>query len=206
MAQVIKKEQGTLTDLLRARFKGVVNPVAAFFVRLGLTPDWMTLLGLLINGVGAYFIAVGQVSLGGLFILLAGPFDALDGAMARLTGKQNKFGAFLDSVTDRYSELLIFGGLLFYYIQQQDLLACLLVYLAAVGSLMVSYTRARAQSIGLEAKVGVFSRVERLLVLIPCLIFNRPLIALWAIAILANFTAVQRVLHVQKETRAKPNS
>ncbi len=204
MEQVVKEEPLTLTDILRARSKGVVNQVAAFFMRLGFTPNLVTLLGLLGNVIGAYFLATGQITLGGVIILLMGPFDALDGAIARLGGKQTKFGAFLDSVTDRLSELVIFGGLLIYYTHQNDALASILVYAAAAGSLMVSYTRARAQSVGLEAKVGILSRVERFLILAPCLVINRPIIALWILAVLANFTAVQRILHVRKAAEQEP--
>jgi CDP-diacylglycerol--glycerol-3-phosphate 3-phosphatidyltransferase len=132
-----------------------------------------------------------------------GPIDALDGTMARLRGEPTDFGAFVDSVTDRYSELVIFLGLMVYFIQQQNQLACVLVFLAAAGSVMVSYIRARAQAVGMDAKVGVFTRVERFIVLAPCLIINQPMIALWAIAILANFTALQRIYHVRRQAIEK---
>jgi CDP-diacylglycerol---glycerol-3-phosphate 3-phosphatidyltransferase len=197
----VVKEPLTFTDFLRQRFKGIINPIAAFLNRLGLTPNMVTLIGLAGSTLGAYFLANGQITLGGLIILIFVPVDALDGSMARLRGMSSEFGAFLDSVTDRYSELVIFGGLLIYYMQQQETLPVFLVYLAAGGSLLVSYTRARAQSVGLETKVGIFSRVERFLILIPCLIFNKPLIALWAIALFANITAIQRIWHVYSQTR-----
>jgi CDP-diacylglycerol---glycerol-3-phosphate 3-phosphatidyltransferase len=195
----VKKEPLTFTDLLRMRFKGVLEPIAGFFNRMGLMPNTMTYMGLVGNIIGSYFIATGQISLGGLIILLMGPIDALDGTMARLRGMSSAFGAFVDSVTDRYSELVIFGGLFVYFLQQQDWQALALVYLAAAGSVMVSYTRARAQSVGLEAKGGFFTRVERFLVLAPCLIVNQPLIALWIIAIMANLTAFQRILSVRQQ-------
>jgi len=98
--------------------------------------------------------------------------DALDGSMARLKGISTPFGAFLDSVTDRYAEMIILGGLLFYYLQRTSLLACLLVFLAAMGSIMTSYVKARAESLGFSAKVGILTRIERVLVLAPCLLFN----------------------------------
>lgn len=193
----------TLTDLLRKKFKYLLDPIAAFLNRLGLVPNTVTLLGLIGNTVGAYFLATGQITVGGIIILVMGPIDALDGTMARLRGESTDFGAFVDSVTDRYSELVIFLGLMVYYLQQQNWLACTLVYLAAAGSVLVSYIRARAQSVGMDTKVGVFTRVERFIVLAPCLIINQPMIALWAIAILANFTALQRILHVRKQAYAK---
>jgi CDP-diacylglycerol---glycerol-3-phosphate 3-phosphatidyltransferase len=198
VAQAIEKEPLTFTDILRARFQVVVNPAASFLNRLGLTPNMVTVIGLLGNILGAAILATGQISLGGFVILLMAPLDAVDGSMARLSGLKSDFGAFLDSVTDRYSELAIFGGLLVYFMQQQDTLSTVVVYLAAIGSLMVSYTRARAQSVGLEAKVGLLSRVERFLILVPCLLINQPLWALWLIAILSNITAIQRVWYVRK--------
>jgi CDP-diacylglycerol---glycerol-3-phosphate 3-phosphatidyltransferase len=197
------KTRITLTDLLRARFKGTLDPIAAFFNRLGLTPNTMTILGLVGNLVGAFFLAQGKMTLGGLFILAMGPVDALDGTMARLRGEPGKFGAFVDSITDRYSELAIFGGLLFYYTMEQNALAVLLVFLAASGSVLVSYVRARGQSLGFDTKVGLLTRVERYLILAPALLLNYPLAALWIIAIFANITALQRILDVRRRARKK---
>ncbi len=145
----------TLTDKLRARFKHVVDPIGAFLNGLGLMPNTITILGLVGNTVGAYFLMRGDMLVGGLIILAMGPVDALDGTMARLRGEPSDFGAFVDSVTDRYSELVIFLGLLLYYNQQGDWINTLGVYLAAAGSVLVSYIRARAQSLGYEAKVGI---------------------------------------------------
>lgn len=187
----------TFTDLMRIRFKGVLDPIGAFFNRLGLMPNTMTILGLVGNTIGAYFLAQGHMTIGGLIVLIMGPIDALDGTMARLRGMAGNFGAFVDSVTDRYSELVIFLGLLYHYTQTQDQLALLLVYLSAAGSVLVSYVRSRGQSLGWDTKVGVLTRMERYLVLAPSLIFNIPIVGLWVIAILANLTAVQRILDVR---------
>jgi CDP-diacylglycerol---glycerol-3-phosphate 3-phosphatidyltransferase len=198
-----KKEMLTFTDFLRARFKGVLEPIAAFLNRLGLVPNTVTLLGLLGTAIGSCFLAMGQITVGGLIILVAAPIDALDGTMARLRGESSEFGAFVDSVTDRYSELVIFGGLLIYYLTRQEWLGAGLAYMAAAGSVLVSYIRARAQSVGYETKIGIFSRVERYLVLIPCLVFNLPLIAVGAIALFANITALQRILHVRAQAYEK---
>jgi len=197
--QVSHKKRMSFTDFLRVRFKGVLDPIGSFLNRLGLMPNTVTILGLAGNLVGAYFLATGRITLGGIIILLMGPIDALDGTMARLRGEPSQFGAFIDSVTDRYSELVILGGLMVYFLQQQNWLACALVYLAAAGSVMVSYVKSRAESVGFECKVGILTRVERYLVLAPALVINQPLIALWIIAILANFTAFQRILHVRQQ-------
>ncbi|GAP05680.1 MAG TPA: CDP-alcohol phosphatidyltransferase family protein [Anaerolinea thermolimosa] len=203
MQQIAREDPVTFTDVLRKRFKYLLDPMAAFLNRLGLMPNTVTILGLVGNTIGAYLLATGQITWGGIVILLMGPIDALDGTMARLRGEPTEFGAFVDSVTDRYSELVIFLGLMVYYALAGNWLACVLVYLAAAGSVLVSYVRARAQSLGMEAKVGIFTRVERFLVLAPCLIFNQPMIALWAIAILANVTAVQRIYHVRVQAHQK---
>ncbi len=197
------KKQVTLTDLARARFKGILDPIAAFFNKLGLMPNTMTILGLVGNTVGAFFLSQGHMFLGGIFILLMGPVDGLDGTMARLRGMTSKFGAFVDSVTDRYSELVIFGGLLFYYVKGENWPAVLAVYLAAAGSVLVSYVRARGQSLDYDTKVGILTRMERYLVLAPALLLNIPLVGIWIIAIFANLTALQRILDVRRQAYEK---
>ena len=194
-----QKSKWNLTDYMRGVFKGVLDPIGAFLNRLGLYPNTITILGLVGNTIGAILIAMGQMTLGGLLILLMGPVDALDGTMARLRGMASEFGAFVDSVTDRYSELVVFGGLIYYFVEQGDALATLLVFAAAAGSVLVSYVRARASSLGIETKVGLLTRMERYIVLVPALILNRPLWGLWIIAILANITALQRILDVRRQ-------
>lgn len=203
MERAARKEPVTFTDYLRAKFKGILVPIAGFLNNLGLKPNTVTLLGLLGTLIGSIFLAMGQMTIGGLIILIVAPIDALDGTMARLRGESSQFGAFVDSVTDRYSELVIFGGLLFFFMQQANDLGMALTYLAAAGSVLVSYIRARAQSVGFETKVGLFTRVERYLVLLPCLVFNQPLVAVGAIALFANLTAFQRILHVHRQAGDK---
>jgi CDP-diacylglycerol--glycerol-3-phosphate 3-phosphatidyltransferase len=195
------KKRLTPTDWMRRRFKGVLDPVGAALIRLGLTPNALTGLGFALSLAGAFFLSQGQMPLGGVLILIAGPFDALDGTMARLLGQPTKFGAFVDSVTDRWSEMLIFLGLLYHYLQQGDSLACILVFAATMGSVMVSYTKARAEALGFDCNVGVLTRMERYLVLGPGLVLNLPLVALWIIAVLANVTALQRALYVRRQAR-----
>jgi CDP-diacylglycerol--glycerol-3-phosphate 3-phosphatidyltransferase len=195
------KNRQTLTDSFRKIFRGVLEPVGKFLNRLGLTPNAMTLLGLLGNTIGAYYLARGEMTLGGIIILLMGPIDALDGTMARLRGMDGHFGAFVDSVSDRYSELIIFAGLLYYYAVNSDYLGVILVYLAAAGSVLVSYIRARGQSLGWDTKVGILTRMERYLVLAPALIFNIQLVGIAIIAVFANFTALQRIIDVRRQSR-----
>jgi CDP-diacylglycerol--glycerol-3-phosphate 3-phosphatidyltransferase len=194
-----KKERFILSDYLRVRTRALWEPFAAFFNRLGLNPNTMTILGLVGNSIAAVLIARGNMFWGGVLVLAMAPVDALDGAMARLRGQPTKFGAFVDSVTDRYSELVILGGLLVYYQQLHMGLEMLIVYVAAAGSVLVSYVRARGQSLGYDTKVGLFSRLERTLVLIPSLILNIPLVGAVLIAVFSNITALQRILDVRRQ-------
>jgi CDP-diacylglycerol--glycerol-3-phosphate 3-phosphatidyltransferase len=193
----------TFTDYLRLWFKWVLDPLGGFFNRLGLTPNMMTMLGLLGNSVGAYYLARGEMLTGGILVLLMTPIDALDGTMARLRGESGDFGAFVDSVTDRYSELIIYGGLLYHFLSLGDPLGGLLVFGAAAGSVLVSYVKARAEGLGYEAKVGLLTRVERYIVLAPSLIFNQLFIGLGIIALFANITALQRIWYVRRQAHEK---
>jgi CDP-diacylglycerol---glycerol-3-phosphate 3-phosphatidyltransferase len=194
----------TLTDIFRARFKGILDPLAGFFNRIGLMPNTMTILGLVGNIIGSIFLAYGQLAIGGIIILIMGPVDALDGTMARMRGMAGQFGAFVDSVTDRYSELVIFAGLLFYYTRLGNELATLLVFFAAAGSVLVSYIRARGQSLGWDTKIGILSRLERYLILAPSLVLSvlsplLPLIGISLIAVFANITAIQRIIDIRRQ-------
>jgi CDP-diacylglycerol--glycerol-3-phosphate 3-phosphatidyltransferase len=197
--KTVKKEVITLTDQARVVFKGILDPLATLLNRLGLMPNTMTILGLVGNVIGAYLIARGYMTTGGIVVLLMGPVDALDGTMARLRGMAGKFGAFVDSVTDRYSELVIFAGLLYYFVQQNNHTAILLVYASAAGSVLVSYIRSRGQSLGWDTKVGILTRMERYLVLAPAIILNYPLVGLWITAIFSNLTAVQRIMDIRRQ-------
>lgn len=192
----------SFTDLMRVLFRGILEPIASFLNRIGLKPNTVTISGLVGHAVAAYLIARGYVSWGGLLILLMAPVDALDGTMARLLGEPSAFGSFVDSVTDRYSELVLFGGLLMYFLQQQNWLGCGLVYLAAAGSVLVSYTRAKAEALGFDSNVGILTRFERYLVLVPALIFNLPLAGTAIIGLLANLTALQRVFYIRKQAHS----
>jgi CDP-diacylglycerol--glycerol-3-phosphate 3-phosphatidyltransferase len=199
--KVVERKQITFTDRLRAWFKWLLDPLGTFFNRLGIHPNLMTMLGLLGTSLGALLVAQGNMTWGGLLILLTVPFDALDGTMARLRNEATSWGAFVDSVSDRYSELVTYLGLLYYFLNQGNKTACILVFVAAAGTVLVSYTKAKADSLNYSANVGLLTRAERYLVLAPALVFRIPLIALWILAILANFTALQRILHVRQQAR-----
>ena len=196
-----QKEGWSFESFMRKTFKGLLDAIAGFLLKIGLTPNVVTLFGVAFSAGVAVLLALGHITWGGILMVLAAPMDALDGSMARLSGKVSNFGAFLDSVTDRYSEMIILAGLLVYFIGQSNTTAILLIFAAAVGSILVSYTKARAESLGYNAKVGILTRVERVIVLDVCLIFNIPIVALWILAILANFTALQRIFFVWKQAK-----
>jgi CDP-diacylglycerol--glycerol-3-phosphate 3-phosphatidyltransferase len=201
-----QKIHKTFTDNLRIWFKGILDPIARLFNSIGLMPNTMTILGVIGNVGGAILLARGEMFWGGVVILIMGPIDALDGTMARLRGMDGRFGGFVDSVSDRYSELIIYGGLLYYFVQAGDNINTLVVYAAAAGSVLVSYIRARSLPLGWETKVGILTRVERYLVLAPALILNYPAIGLWIIAIFANITAFQRIYDVRRQAREEESA
>jgi CDP-diacylglycerol--glycerol-3-phosphate 3-phosphatidyltransferase len=191
------KPTPTFTDRLRLIFKGVIDPIGAFLNRTGLTPNTITLLGLGGTTIGAYIISQGKMTIGGIVLLLFVLVDVLDGTMARLRGEPSDFGAFVDSVSDRYAEFITFGGLAYYFLSQDNHLGVMVTFLATAGSVLVSYVKARAEGLGFTAKVGILTRVERYFVLIPLLIFNQPFLAVSIIAVLGNFTAFQRIAYVR---------
>jgi CDP-diacylglycerol--glycerol-3-phosphate 3-phosphatidyltransferase len=201
-----KSTPKSIEEFLRFRFKGLLDTIGRFLLKIGIHPNTVTIIGLIGNIIGAAFLAMGNFPIGGLVILICGPIDALDGTLARLKGNSGKFGAFVDSVTDRYSELIILGGLLIHFLLVPDVLTCILIYLSAAGSVLVSYVKARAESLEFSAKVGILTRVERYLVLAPLLVLNLPVIAMWIIAIFANFTALQRIWFVRKQAYSQINS
>ena len=189
----------TFTDRLRLIFKGILDPIGTFLNRLGLTPNAITLLGLVGTTIGAYIISQGKMTTGGIVLLLSVLVDALDGTMARLRGDNSDFGGFVDSVSDRYAEFITFGGLLYFFLSQENYSGVMVTFAATAGSVLVSYVKARAEGLNFTAKVGILTRVERYIVLIPLLIFNQPFIAAVVIAVLGNITALQRILFVRAQ-------
>jgi CDP-diacylglycerol--glycerol-3-phosphate 3-phosphatidyltransferase len=191
-----------LSTLVGSGVRGHLRQVGLLFARTNLSPNWFTIVGLLLNIAVAAIIANGNLILGGALTLVASAFDMLDGAVARVTNRITRFGGFLDSTLDRYSEAALYLGVLIYFQRfDPDTTAIVLTYSTVVGSLMVSYARARAESAGVQAEVGLFARPERVILLAICLLLQRPEWAVWILAILTNLTTLQRILHVWRETR-----
>lgn len=196
-----------LSSLVRQRAQAFLNILALGLNNLGFSPNALTLIGFLVMcGIGLV-LANGWLALGGVLIVLGGIFDALDGSLARLTNRVSKFGAFLDSTTDRFAEGALLLGLLYYFMQRNVTYVAYLVYLTLLGSLMVSYARARAEGIGVECKEGLMTRFERIALLVIGLLLtaffgDAPIIiVLGILAVLTNITAVQRIWLVYRATR-----
>ncbi|MBK8985428.1 MAG: CDP-alcohol phosphatidyltransferase family protein [Chloroflexi bacterium] len=190
-------EKPTLTDRLRVKTVGIIDPIVTFLARYHFSPDTLTVLGMLSHFFLAYLIAIGQMRWAGIAMIFLAPLDALDGALARKLGrKQGGFGAFLDSTLDRLAEIILFGGFIYYYLQAGDVTMLGLSYVAITGSLMVSYTRSKAESLKLSAKVGMMSRVERYVLMLFFLIIGYPGVAVGALAVLTYVTLGQRMYHV----------
>ena len=184
----------------RALSNYVETPVALFLGRMGLTPNLVTIIGLLIAVAAAYLIGIGQWWAGGLVALFAGIFDMFDGALARTTGRASDFGALLDSTIDRVSEAVVLLGVLAFYLTSDNDWGAMLVYGALVGSIMVSYMRARSEGLGIECKVGVMQRPERVALTGLGLIVAHwipvvMIVVLGVIATLTTVTAVHRLFH-----------
>jgi CDP-diacylglycerol---glycerol-3-phosphate 3-phosphatidyltransferase len=204
VTQPIEQKKVSFTDKMRVWFRWYYYPIAAFLNRLGIRPNTVTLIGLAGTVAVSLLIGFGHMTWAGILLLIMGPVDAMDGALARLRNEASAWGAFVDSVTDRYSELFLFFGFLMYFMAHSNPLGILMAYLAAAGSVLVSYVKARADASKLDANVGLLTRVERYLVLIPGLIFSGlypplALVALIVIAIFANFTALQRIFRVRRD-------
>lgn len=178
-----------------------------------ITPNMLTLFGLVITSAGALLVALGLLLSGGIVLALAGFFDVFDGALARASGKVYRYGAFLDSTVDRYSEGVVYLGILIYFLNRHDGWRPVVVLIALAGSFLVSYVRARAQSLGFTCDGGILARPERVVIICAGLILEAfhlqiggatPLtVALVILAVGTNFTAVQRVWLVWQQNRAE---
>jgi CDP-diacylglycerol--glycerol-3-phosphate 3-phosphatidyltransferase len=192
-----------ISELVGARVRGYTLRVGETLARLGLTPNAITVIGLVLNVLVATIIAGGNLVLGGALLLIASGVDMLDGAVARASGTVTPFGGFLDSTIDRYSEAIVYGGVLVYLLGTQDAReGALLVFAATVGSLLISYARARAEAAGFRASVGLLARPERALVLAIGLLFGQLIPALWILAIGTHLTVLTRMAHVWRLSRS----
>ena len=191
-----------ISELIGAQIRGYTLRIGEILARLGLTPNALTAIGLALNVIVAAVIATGHLVPGGILLLIASGFDMLDGAVARASGTVTRFGGFLDSTIDRYSEAVVLGGVLLYVLGTSDYwLGTLLVFTATIGSIMISYARARAEAAGWKASVGLRARPERVVVLAVGLLTGYVIPALWILAIGTQLTVVTRMAHVWRLSR-----
>lgn len=191
-----------LSSLVADRVRERVLRLGALLARTGLTPNQLTVMGLVLNGVVGWVVAEGRLQLAGVLLIVAGAFDMLDGAVARATGRVTRFGGVLDSVLDRYAEAFLLGGLLVWIVRTElGAVPVFLCYATIVGSILVSYVRARAEGAGIQLTQGFFARPERIVVLALGLLLDRPIWALWLLAVATNLTVLQRLWLVRRAAR-----
>jgi CDP-diacylglycerol---glycerol-3-phosphate 3-phosphatidyltransferase len=185
---------------LKSRIRAGTQPMGRALASLGISANALTLLGLVLNIAAAGIVATGWLTAGGVGFLIASAFDTLDGAVARASGTTSAFGAFLDSLVDRYSEAVIFVPLLLLFAAQQQTWLVIACTAALVGSLLVSYARARAEGLGVDCEIGLLQRPERVILLGAGLIVPDLLLApvIVILAVVTNLTVLQRALHVRR--------
>ena len=191
-----------VSDIGRKLLAEPLARLAVWLVGLGVTPNMLTYTGFALAVITAITLGAGYLWQGGIIVVFAAFFDTLDGAVARETNQTSSFGAFIDSTLDRYSESVVFLGLAYYYSASVEFrIELVLVFVTIVGSLMVSYTRARAEALDIECKVGILQRPERIILLAFGLLTSWMLPILWILAIFTNFTTLQRIRAVYQNTR-----
>lgn len=190
-----------LSETAKTLAQPVLFPIVKILANLNVHPNLITILCFMGFLISAVLVAYGEFLVAGVLLLLFSPLDAVDGALARFSKKVTPFGAFLDSTLDRYGEIAIFLGFCYHFMGMDMPYQIILSFLGITGSLMVSYTRARAEGAGFECKVGIFTRFERILFLIISLIFNLVTFFLIVISFLTYLTALQRIWYVYKQSK-----
>lgn len=193
--------QRLIPQKVQDSFIRLLSPLVKQFSKWGLSPNSFTIAGVIITTIGAGAFLVGYIRPAGILVLLGGICDTIDGLLARTTGKASRFGALLDSTVDRYAEFMMFFGIAAYFFYIDDFGTAAGTFLALCGSFMVSYSRARAESLGIEATIGLMQRPERIVLIgLGAIIhINAFKLAIWLVAILANFTALQRIRFAYKQ-------
>jgi len=190
-----------IPETLQNGFLKTLLPLIRLFEKWGLNPNTITLAGVIITSFSIVAFFMGYIRLGGILILIGGLCDTIDGQLARTTGKATRFGALLDSSADRYSEFIMFFGIAIHFVYIKAYGISVATFLALCGSFMVSYVRARGESLGFEVKIGVMQRPERIVLvglgaLIHIAAFK---FAIWIVAFFANYTALQRIRFIYKQ-------
>ncbi len=191
----------TATRAIGVAFGNLIRLIVRGLALSHIHPNVLTFMGLVVNIVAAFLLAAGQFRTAGIVMICAGLFDMVDGRVARATNQVTRFGGFFDSVLDRYSDLALLTGLLVYYGSINRPFYVVLTAIVMTGSVMVSYTRARAENIIPSCKVGFMERPERFVLLFIGALFDRMAPVLWVIAVLANITVITRMVFTYHETK-----
>ena len=198
-------EMATLQQRRRELGARLSRPLTSVLRRSPLSPNALTLLGIVVTFVSAWFAALGSFFLSGIILGVAALFDMADGALARATGRSSVFGAILDSASDRISEALLLGGLSFWFLRTGNTTGIIVCYVALVASFIVSYVRARGEALGLECSVGLCTRPERVIVLALGLITSYVFVAVSIVALCASVTVIQRLVYLQRKGKENLN-
>ncbi len=185
----------------KERVARAADPVARVLLGARLRPNQLTVLGLCSSVLATVCFAASYPRVAGVLLAVAGALDILDGALARVSGQVSAFGAFLDSVLDRYSDILVLAGITLLFARRGRLADGAGALAALLGTVMVSYTRARAESLGIDCRVGLMERGERMLVLILGALADLLAPAVWVVALGANATAIHRIVHTRRAAR-----
>jgi CDP-diacylglycerol---glycerol-3-phosphate 3-phosphatidyltransferase len=194
------------SDVIGRGGKFVLDRIVKLLARFNINPNILTFTGVLISFWAAWEFGYGNFFRGALVIILAGMFDMLDGEVARVSRSVTPFGAFYDSVIDRYSDTIILQGLMVYYARQQELGYVVLVGIVIMGAVLTSYARARAESLIPTCKVGFMERPERIVLLIIGGLSHRMEAVLWVLAVLGNWTVINRIYYTWKELNQDKNA
>ena len=191
-----------LTRKIGNVFSIVLGGIVRVLTGAHVHPNVLTSIGLAINAVAAWLFSRGEFFSAGVVVLCGAVFDLVDGPVARESNRVTRFGGFLDSVLDRYSDLILLMGLLVYYASINRFFYIILTAVVMTGSVMVSYTRARSENTIASCKVGFLERPERIVLIMIGAFFGRMAQVLWVIAVLSNITVIHRIVHTWRETRA----
>jgi len=185
-----------LSRWIRTWYSALLRPLLNFIARLGITANMLTIASLLVAILAGVLFASGKTILGAWVLLLAGFLDGIDGELARLTGIQTRFGGFLDSICDHVGDFAIYLGLLFTYLKSDAIIEVILIFVALFASVFGSHVRSRAGMVGIDTKtIGLFTRCERIFILVIGILIGKVMIALWALAIFSSLSALQRVIY-----------
>jgi len=191
----------TVTGAIGLFFGRIINAIVGALALSRVHPNVLTFIGLLINIWAAFLFAAGKFRWAGVVLIGAGLFDMVDGRVARETNRVTRFGGFFDSVLDRYSDLAVLVGLLVFYASINRFFYVVLTAIVMTGTVLVSYTRARAENTISKCKIGFLERPERIVLIILGALFNRMPQVLWVTAVLSNITVIQRIVYTWQETK-----